>query len=141
MWIRGTFVGLAGILIGTAGCDSLLGLISLNTVTVMLVNTTGFSVDATIQISDREDIGLILPNEWDELEETIPPGATRSFTRNCEDLQAIFIEDADLRLIGGLGPEADTRVYLDGEDFSCGDVIVFTFTYEDLDFDVDVNYQ
>ena len=69
MWIRGTFVGLAGILIGTAGCDSLLGLISLNTVTVMLVNTTGFNVDATIQISDREDIVLDSSGRKNDLEQ------------------------------------------------------------------------
>ena len=138
---RFTFVGLAGVLTGVVGCEALVGLISPNSVTVRLVNTTLFPVEAKIRFSDQEDVGLILPTEWEEVEETIAPGASWSFTERCEDLQAITIADADLRLIGGIGPEDDTRVYLDGEDFDCGDVIVFTFTYENLDFDIDVDFQ
>ena len=63
---------------------------------------------------------------------------TRSFTQSCDDLQAIMIEDADLQIIGGIGPEANTDVLRDGDDFGCGDTIVFTFDHSDLIFDFEI---
>ena len=40
---------------------------------------------------------------------------TTTFTRDCDDLQAIIIGDADLQLPLGLGPDASTDVLHDGD--------------------------
>lgn len=133
-------VGLAGGLIAMIGCDALTGIFLPTTVIVTLLNTTGFNVDVQLFYDNEQDLPKFLLTEiGEEIEATVLPGVPFSFTRSCDDLQAIVINDADLRLLGGLGPEANTDVLRDGDDFSCGDQIVFTFSYDEslLDFDID----
>ncbi|MCH7884473.1 MAG: hypothetical protein IIC01_04415, partial [Planctomycetes bacterium] len=50
-------------------------------------------------------------------------------------------DDADLLILGDIGPEANSDVLRDGDDFSCGDTIVFTFDHSGIlvDFDVIVS--
>jgi hypothetical protein len=132
--------GLAGGLIAMIGCDALTGIFLPTTVTVTLRNTTGFNVDVQLFYDDEQDLPEFLLTEiGEEIEETVLPGVPFSFTRNCDELQAIVIDDADLRLPGGFGPEANTDVLRDGDEFRCGDQIVFTFSYDEslLDFDID----
>jgi hypothetical protein len=108
-------------------------------VTVSLVNASEYSVEAKIFIHDEQDIPEVLLTELgDELNFTIPAGATETFTRSCDDLQAIVIDDADLLVLVGLGPEANSDVLRDGHDFRCGSRIIFTFSHSDdiLNFDV-----
>jgi len=68
----------------------------------------------------------------------IPPGGTRTFIRSCDDLQAIVLDDADLLILAGIGPETNTDVLRDGDDFRCGDLIEFTFSHSGAVFDFDV---
>lgn len=131
-----------GLIAAVAGCDSLLAIVSSNTVTVRLVNTTDYPVDVEVFISDDDDARAALITELgDEIQRTVPGGMTSSFSRTCEELQAIIIDDANLQLILGWGPDADSSLLLDGEHFHCGDTITFTFTYTELtmDFDIDVD--
>jgi hypothetical protein len=51
-----------------------------------------------------------------------------------------MIDDADLQIVGGIGPETDTRVYRDGDDFNCGDSITFTFDHPTLPTSLNVNF-
>ncbi len=127
----------------TSGCGFDFSIFLPNTITVTLVNESAdFDVEATV-IYDDQDLTFedLLVQIGTEREFTIPPGESRSFFETCDDLQAIILSDADLQLIGGLGPEADSGVLRIDDDYDCGDQITFTFTHSALivDFDVDVN--
>lgn len=124
------------------GCDALLDIIRTSTITVELVNNGDFDVDVELYYDDTQEIPEALLTETGTmLEFTILPGQTQRFTRSCDDLQALIIDDADLRVIGGVGPEADTGVLRDGDDFSCGSTIRFTFDHSEaiVDFSITTN--
>lgn len=122
---------------GLSGCSALLSLFQSNSITVLLENTTTSGVDVKLYFDDQQDIPEFLLTEIGTKREfTILPGGSRIFVENCDDLQAIVIDDADLLLFGGAGPEANSDVLRDGDDFRCGDQIVFTFFGGLLDFDV-----
>ncbi|UCE59506.1 MAG: hypothetical protein JSU63_18935 [Phycisphaerales bacterium] len=124
-------------LVFLAGCD----ILALNMVHVSLVNSSDYDVEVELYISDQQELPEVLLTELgDELQYTISAGQTVSFSRDCDELQAIMIEDADLQVIGGIGPEASTGVLRDGDDFNCGSFITFTFDHSDeiLDFDITV---
>jgi hypothetical protein len=117
------------------GCDSLSGILDLflpTTTSVRLVNNTGFTVEGTLYYSDQQDMPeAILTNDLlaTELDFTLLAGANRVIlTESCEDLQAIIIDDAEMLLFPGISPDADTGVLRDGDEFNCGNEIVFTFT-------------
>lgn len=121
-------VGLAaGMTILALGCDSL----APSNVTVDLVNSGSFDVDAKIFIAkDQELPEFLLTTVGEELDYTIPAGQTVSFVRDCSELQAIIVDEADLRVLGGVishGTKSD--MLRDGTDFGCGDHIRFTFSH------------
>ena len=121
------------------GCDALLGILGPTSVTVLLVNTGDFDVSVELYISDEQDVpSFLITERGDRLDFLVPAGDTVSFAQSCDDMQVIVIEDADLLVLGGAGPEANSDVLRDHDDFSCGDVITFTFAHSDaiLDFDV-----
>jgi len=127
---------------GLAGCNLVFDLLLPQTVRVELVNTGDFPIDYEIRISDQQDIPeFLLTDAGDEIEGTIEAGATQSIVRDCDDLQALILVDADLRVAIGVSPDADTGVLRDGDEFGCGDQITLTFTHSDvlLDFDVSVS--
>ena len=141
--------GLVGILsvgsvVAILGCDALVGLLLPSRVTVTLVNTSPtFDIEATVVYHDEEDtlkeIVILLGTDQDFI---IGPGERVSFSRDCDDLGSLVLEDADLRVLGGIGPEVDSDLLRIGDDFECGDEIVFTFTHAaipiDLILDIDV---
>lgn len=121
------------------GCDLLLSALSGNTVTVSLVNDSDFDVTVSLYISDEQLIpSFLITEQGDRSVFTVSAGESFTFFRTCDDLQAIIIDDADLLVISGLGPEANSSILRDGDDFSCGDSIIFTFDHSAaiLDFDV-----
>jgi len=133
--------GLALALILLPGCDALLAILlsGTNTTTVELVNNSDFDVDVILYYDDTQEIPDFLLTETGTLVEvTVAAGQTHRFSRSCDELQAIIIDDADLLVIGGIGPETSSDVLRDGEDFSCGSTVRFTFdhTAAILDFDV-----
>lgn len=122
-----------------SGCDAVTDLVGPSTVRVRLVNNGQFDVEGTLFYGDQQDLPKIVLTEFgEELDFTVPSGGSDTFVRACDDLQAIVIEDADLLIIGDIGPETSSGVLRDGDDFSCGDTIVFTFDHSGilLDFDV-----
>ncbi len=125
-----------------SGCDQLNALLDLfrpPTTQVELVNDGDFVVDVVMYIDDEQDIPEVLLKEIGErVELSINPGETRVISRPCRDLQAVLIDDADLRVIGQIGPETRTDVLRDGSDFGCRDTIRFTFDHSEILVDFDV---
>jgi len=144
---RKQFFIIGSLLVLVAGCNSLtavLGTLQPNLVTVELVNNSDFAVEITLFYDDDQDtIEEILVETGTERTFTLAAGGRSSFSVNCDDLQAIIIDNASLQIVGDVGPEANTDVLRDGNDFGCGDTIVFTFDHSDvlLDFDVTVTTQ
>ena len=127
----------------TSGCGFDFSIFLPNTVTVTFVNdSSDFDVEATVIYDDQdltfEDLLVQIGTQQDF---TIPPGGSRSFSEKCDDIQALILSDADLKLIGSIGPETDSGVLRIDDDYKCGDQIVFTFTHSVLivDFDVTVD--
>lgn len=132
------FAAMAALACLIAGCDVIPFLLLPSTVTVELVNDS-LTAPVTVRLfyHDDEDVFeaiLVQSLLTTERDETILPGETVSFTRDCDDLRAIIIERAELQVFG-FSPEVDTGVLRQGEDFFCGSTIVFRFTHSSLIFD------
>ncbi|MCO6436486.1 MAG: hypothetical protein J5J06_05310 [Phycisphaerae bacterium] len=119
--------GLAGcLLLLNSGCDALIGILEPNNISVTLVNSTSFDVDVELYYSDVQEIPeLLLTTVGTKMELTLAPGDRISFSRDCDELQALIIDRAELQTIGG--GDDQTGVLRDGDEFDCGDRITFTF--------------
>ena len=121
---------------GLAGCDSLVGFLRQRETSVVLVNSGDFDVEVVLFYGDDQNmLEALLTEIGEEMTLTIGAGEQFTFSRDCDDLQAIIIDDADLLLLGELGPEVKTDVLRDGDEFGCGDTITFTFDHSDALFD------
>ena len=132
------FAAIAALACLIAGCDVIPFLLLPSPVTVELVNDS-LTAPVTVRLfyHDDEDVFEVILVQsllTTEREETILPGETVSFTRDCDDLRAIIIERAELQVFG-LSPEVETDVLRRGEDFSCGSTIVFRFSHTSLILD------
>jgi hypothetical protein len=108
---------------------------------VILRNNTSFPVDVELFYDDEQDIPEVLLEEnGTRLTFTLAPGEAQSFSRPCEDLQAVFINDADMRIAPGISPEASTRVYREPDDFTCGNTLTFTFTAANLGTSLEISF-
>lgn len=138
---RVTRVAAVGLLtLSATGCGFILDLLNPRTTTVTLVNNGEFDVEVVLYFDDEQNVPQDVLTEFGtRMEFTIAPGETMSFSRDCEELQAVVIDDADLMVVGQVGPEADTDVLRDGDDFSCGDTIVFTFDHSPVLIDFDIS--
>ena len=122
------------------GCDALLGLVEPQT-TVRLVNDSDFAVEGELFYDDEDDtIEEILEENGTRRQFAIAAGGESSFSVSCDNLRSLIVSDADLQIIGEVGPSASTDVLREGDDFDCGDVITFTFDHSAaiIDFDVEV---
>jgi hypothetical protein len=107
-----------------------------------LINDGDFDVHVTVVYNDEQDTPRAALTEFGTaLEFTLAPGETTSFSRDCDQIQAITLDNAELRVFGGVGPSFDSDVFRDGSDFGCGDVIEFTFDHSDIlvDFDAQMS--
>lgn len=133
--------GIASLLALAGGCGILL---PPEETTVRLVNNGTLEVRATLYYSDNQDIPRdLLTSVGNKLEFTLGPGDAQSFTRDCKNLQAVVIDDAELRVIGGIGPNASSNVLRDGSDFDCRSTITFAFEHTDvlIDFNIATDVQ
>lgn len=132
-----------GIAVAIVGCEGVLDIILPSTVTVTLVNDSpDFDVEAIIIYDDEDDLPKFLLVETGvQRDVVVGPGEQASFTRSCDDLRALVLDDADLQIIGGFGPETSSDVLRIDDEYECGDEIIFTFTHSDLmlDFRVSVD--
>lgn len=123
-----------------AGCDALLGLLNSRSVTVVLQNDAGGDLNVELFYDEQQDIPeFSLETLGEEVNRSIAPGSSATFTRSCDDLQAIQITDAEVNL-GLSSPNVSSAVFRDGDDFFCGDTITFTFTANTLGTDLDVAF-
>lgn len=130
---------LNALLLVSAGCNTLLGLIGASQTTVRLVNNGDFPIRVeVVYSSDQNLLKDVLEQVGTSIEFTISAGQTAEFSRDCDDLQAVAIRAADLQLVGSIGPETDSDVERDGSDFGCGDTIEFTFDHGPLLLDFNV---
>ncbi len=129
---------LAG-LVGLAGSCGDFGIILPGQVTITLDNRGDYDVDATIYYDNDEDIPLfLLTRSGTRVEFTVDEDDTVTFFRDCDRVGAIVVSDARLRVLSGIGPRASSDVLRQGDDFECGDRIIFTFDHSNalLDFRV-----
>jgi hypothetical protein len=142
--IRAIAAALAlGMLIPLTGCPELIGFLQPNSTTVRLINNSDFDVDVVLYYDEDQNVlDSLIDDAGTRVEYTLAPGETQQFSRDCDDLQAIKIVDADLRVVGQIGPQASTDVFRDGDDFGCNDTITFTFDHSAIliDFDVSVAF-
>lgn len=126
---------LVGIFAATQGCVP-------QQTSVELVNDTDFTVDVQLFYDSEQNLPAdVIEIDGTELNFSLAPGETRSFSRDCQDLQAIFIKDADMRVAPGISPQADTDVYREPDDFTCGDTIRFTFTAGNLNASLHIAFE
>jgi len=125
-----------------SGCDALLAILDqLNpqptTISVVFDNTSEFAVGVGFYNSPEQDLPrelLTNPDLADTNETTFTVGANDSvqFALDCENAQAMSVDDADLLVVAGAGPEADSDILRENTDFECGDTITFTFVSDDI---------
>ncbi|MCC6360434.1 MAG: hypothetical protein IT450_16970 [Phycisphaerales bacterium] len=109
--------------------------------TVALKNSTAFPVEVRVRYGANQNVlADILEEAGTEVVQTVPANSTVTFSRDCEELQAIMIENADLQIIGGIGPSQNTGVYRDGSDFGCGDTLTFTFSTSNFLTELEINF-
>ncbi len=144
--VGGLLAVLAGLFLGSvAGCGNLLP----DQTTVLLVNTNdpgdvneNFNVEVTLYYADDQ---LILEDVLTTLGQqrtfTLAPGTSQTFSVDCENLQAIIIDQAELRVLGDIGPTQSSGVLRDGDDFQCGDTLVFTFSGQALPPELSIDFQ
>lgn len=139
-----SLLALAGVAV-LSGCDELAALFGPSRTFVRLVNDSDHRVDVLLirggeneQDAPRE----LLEEIGDEERFSLGIGEARTASWDCDEIQAVFIDNAEL-MIGGteIGPEADTGVLRDGDEYGCGDVIEFRFDHSGVivDFDVAVS--
>jgi hypothetical protein len=107
---------------------------------VELENNADGTLQVTVFFDDDQNILEDLLENQEQVSFTIPQGESRSFSRDCEDLQAVKVE-ADVQLVGGLGPSDSTGVFRDGSDFGCGDTLHFTFTSVAVPADLNIDFE
>ncbi len=139
---------LVGSLLSLSGCGVIQALLDAlqeaETTTVELRNQGDFPVEVLLYFDDdQETVDGVIQETGTERTFTIADGATESFSEPCEELQAVIIDDADLQIVGDVGPEDRTGLLRDGDDFGCGDTIVFTLTHSDVvtDFEITVSVE
>ena len=120
-----------------AGCSTLSGLLDPTSVTIQLVNNGSFEVTAIVYTSDDENVfKAILTTLGTRREFAISAGQSTTLVVDCDDLRAIIIDKAELQSIGT--PSDETNVLRDGDDFDCGNTIVFTFDHSLNVFDFNI---
>jgi hypothetical protein len=108
---------------------------------IVLRNQTNFTVDVELYYHHRQEIPQFLIDETGtRMTFSIPPNGVESFSRPCEDLQAIYIKDAQMRVLPGISPDANTRIYREPDDFGCANTLTFTFTQNVIATSLNVSF-
>jgi len=132
------FVGVLSVVAGLAvgGCNGIdldleefgLEIRGLTTVTVELVNDTGFDVDPYIRFDDDEGFPAQLFPADDLATGLLEPGDVLVFEFDCDELGLIFSDGAEqLDLFGVIAEANESTILQRGDDFDCGDLLRFRF--------------
>lgn len=127
----------------TGGCglyDTLLSYLGPKQTTVRFINNGDFAVEGKVIIGDdQETTEDLLQATGTEISFSVDAGGTSSFSRDCDEIQALLLDDANLQVVGGAGPDTRSGLLRDGSDYNCGDRITFTFDHSAIITDFDVN--
>lgn len=108
--------------------------------TVELVNDSQSQIEVQLFIDDDQLIAEeVLEETNPEVDLVLDPGEVYSYSRNCEEIQAVLVH-GDARIIGGIGPSSRTNVLRDGDDFGCGSLLEFSFRVEDLGTSLEIDF-
>jgi hypothetical protein len=112
------------------GCPAIIDVLNPRQNTVRLVNNGTFPVIVEVRFNgDPHALEAVLRETGRSRTFTLPAnGGVASFSQPCDDLQSVMVADADLQVIGQIGPETSSEVFREGDEFDCRDTIVFTFT-------------
>lgn len=130
-----------------SGCGAvglLSNLLGANRVTVRLINnSTQYDVDVELRYGDENlEFKDLLKALGERIDRNLAPGETAEFSRDCDELESIFIDEAALNA-PLLNIKDDTDVLTDGNNFSCGDTIVYSFSHSAIliDFNISTSVQ
>lgn len=142
---------LCGMMLVLAGCGNLSGILSglggsPNSVTLRLVNETAFPVDPGVFVGDV--VGDLLIGALTEEVLTLDanrqsfsdlnPGEEVSRSYNCDDFKAVMAKNAELNTGIGISPDADSDLFVAGDDFDCGDTVTIRYTGGLAGFDASI---
>ncbi len=126
--------------LGCASCGNLSGVLnglglSPNSVTLRLVNETTSRVKPSVYVSKAGDLFFDrLTEELLTLQINLQdfgdldPGEVASRSYDCNDIEAVMAKDAELKTGLGISPNDDSNIFIDGEDFRCGDTVTITYS-------------
>lgn len=149
---RAVEVVLLSAALSAGGCGNLGGVldalgISSDTVTLKLVNETAFRVEPEVFVTDT-DLGLDLITEElvtlgiNRLDvDDLSPGDSVTRTFDCDEIEAVMASDAELKTGLGISPDADSDLFVQGEQFECGDTVTVRYTGGVGDFSARINAQ
>lgn len=125
-----------------SGCSFLTELPQGTVTTVNLFNAGDFDISVQVRFSNDDNVSEDALNTTGTLVEfNLGPGDGGDFQRSCDSLQAVTITFAELGVVDGQGPQTDSQVLRQGDDFNCGDDLIFTFDHSVVlvDFNVTVS--
>lgn len=129
---------LTGAIVFTTGCQFLANLVQPQNTTIRLVNPGAFPVEVDLYIDNDQNILEALLEDDDNLtQRTVAANSETTLTLDCDQLQALLV-NAEVNIIGSIGPQDGTGVFRDGDDFGCGDTIVVTFDYGAVPVNLDI---
>lgn len=121
-------VGSVVVLLTVSGCG-LASLLPPSTTTIRLVNNGQYTVDGKLYYDNQqESIKDLVKLYGTEVHFTIPAGESQTIIKDCNEIQAVYIDNAKLQT-GLLTPDDNTELIRDGTDFNCGDTITYTFSH------------
>jgi hypothetical protein len=102
-WLSGVVVLAAACVVG---CGAIPGILFPEVTTVRLINNANFPVEFELFYGDDENtLEVFLVEFGERVPGTLQPGDSTSISDDCDNLRAVIINDADLRVIGGIGPK------------------------------------
>ncbi len=127
--------------LSVCGCPELTQLLGASNTTIQLVNNGSFPVTVELYYHDDQlALESSVKTFGEKVEITVAAGDTYSLPVDCTRLQSIYIDKAELNLLGTIGPESDTGVYRDGSDFNCGNTLTFTFSHPALPIELNIAF-
>lgn len=129
-------------IISLTGCGALISILDESTTKVQMINPGDYNVDVTIYTSEDQNVlEAVLTSIGNESDYNVPANDSITFAMDCDELQAIIIDKAEISITGDIGPDQQSDVLRDGSDFNCGDTITFTFDYAAIptELEIDVN--
>jgi hypothetical protein len=128
--------------VAMSGCGRVPGVLSAlgvrpKTITLRLINETAFAVDPGIYVSSVDVIGDLI---FDGITESLltvginrqdfgdlQPGEIVTRTYDCDQFDVVMAKNAEIRTGVGFSPGDDSDLFIDGEDFGCGDTVTVRY--------------